>query len=124
MSNLTYVVSAWTIFPWLGLSFALAPTFFLDPDHYNEYYEQKPLPGLGQLISKMWASTKLLFFDSAYIKDPTGENLDLDQWTFVGLTLYSLTTRFVLLIYNIFDPFNIGLEIAMSTMLLSWLTVG
>ena len=69
----------------------------------------------------MWASNKILWFDSAYIKDPSGENLDLDQWTFVGLTLYSLTSRFVLMIYNIFDPLNLGLEFSLNTMLLAWL---
>ena len=47
MSNLVYVICAWTVFPFLGIGFAIAPTFFLDPDHYNEYYEQKPLPGIG-----------------------------------------------------------------------------
>ena len=124
MSNLIYVICAWTIFPWLGLFFSFSPSFFLDPDHYNEYYEQKPLPGIGKMISQMWASTKLLFFDSAYIQDPTGENLDLDQWTFVGLTIWSLTTRLVLSVFNIFDPLNITIKISMISMLVSWTLIG
>ena len=51
MSNVAYGVCAFTMFPALGLFFSFAPTIFLNNKDFNEYYEQKTLPGIGKLVS-------------------------------------------------------------------------
>ena len=72
----------------------------------------------------MWAANKLLLGNNAYINDLSGDNLELDQFSFVGLTVYSLIIRFVFSLLGLLDPFNIGLEASMLSEFFIWFVAG
>ena len=117
MSNLPMTIGGCTVFPVLSVLFSVAPEFFLESEAFNTHYEQKPKVGVGSLIAKMWGSTKIIFLDDEYImaEEPIGENLEIDQWTFVGLTLFSVTIRLLYMLLTILDPFNFVLEFSVGT---------
>ena len=71
------------VLPFVFLYYLIEPKAFIDYDMMQKTGKQTPLKGWPRAIAMMYSVSKTVFFDTEFLEDPYGYDLEINTNTFI-----------------------------------------